>query len=109
MPAAPRATPSESPSPGVLRASIVDRRAIAQRIRPASYLVAGAALAAAVALWPRSDGVILGGVCVVMATAAAATGFVLLAPLAPRATWGLAAIAPALAALLAVLAVLAAR
>lgn len=73
------------------------------RARASWAVVALAAVAAAGALWPRSDGAILAGVCVVMAVSAMATLFVLIAPVWPRVAWAIAAIAPAAAAVAAAL------
>jgi hypothetical protein len=72
--------------------------------RPALFAIAAAAIAAAVALWPRSDGAILTGVSVTLAVSAMATLIVLLAPLVPKLVWTVAVAAPVLAVVLAILA-----
>jgi hypothetical protein len=68
---------------------------------PLLRVLAAAAAVAAVALWPRTDGLFLAGMCALMALSASATAFVLLEPIAPRAMWLLAALSPLAAALLA--------
>jgi len=77
---------------------------IPPRARPALRVVAVDAVIAACALWPRKDGAVLAGLCVVFALSALATAFVLVEPIAPRLVWLGAAAAPLVAGLLAALA-----
>lgn len=72
------------------------------RARPAMYVLSIAAIVAAVMLWPPSDGAVMASLSVVLAVSVAATGFVLLEPIAPRLVWSLAAAAPAAATVLAI-------
>ena len=77
------------------------RMPAALRSRPVLLrAIAVAALVAAVALWPRTNGAGLAVLCALLAASTSATAFVLLEPVAPRATWAVAALAPLAAALL---------
>jgi hypothetical protein len=77
---------------------------IAQRLQPALWALAAAALAAAFALWPPGDGAALAILGLAMTTAVSASLFVLVAPVWPRLAGATAAAAPVVAAILAAVA-----
>jgi hypothetical protein len=79
-------------------------RATAHRLwRAALRLIAAGAFIAAIALWQRMEGSALGFIVPLAILMASASLFVLLVPLAPRLTWGLAALCLAFAPMLAVI------
>lgn len=72
-------------------------RTSTSRSRATYYLLALVATAASAALWPRGDGAIMTGICIVLALSIMATLFTLLEPLLGKLVWRIAFATPVIA------------